>query len=115
MGPSAHRPAAPGAAWHDRPAALGAAPPKHDVRPLSAQPVFSGAEAFSQFFGSGGFQPVFRERWLSASGPTRFQPVALQFCKIGFDRWSHLGSDSSEGGINEYPTPRSDGLIGRQR
>ena len=58
MGPSAHRPAAPGAAWHDRPAALRAAPPKHDVRPLSAQPVFSGAEAFSQFFGSGGFQPV---------------------------------------------------------
>ena len=68
MGPSAHRPAAPGAAWHDRPAALRAAPPKHDVRPLSAQPVFSGAEAFSQFFGSGGFQPVFRERRLSASG-----------------------------------------------
>ena len=93
MGPSAHRPAAPGAAWHDRPAALGAAPPKHDVRPLSAQPVF---------FGSGGFQPVFRERWLSASfsGAEAFSHW-LQFCKNGFDRWSHLGSDSSEGGMND--------------
>ena len=93
MGPSAHRPAAPGAAWHDRPAALRAAPPKHDVRPLSAQPVFSGAEAFSQFF---------RERWLSASfsGAEAFSHW-LQFCKNGFDRWSHLGSDSSEGGMND--------------
>ena len=55
-----------------------------------------------QFFGSGGFQPVFRERWLSASfsGAEAFSHW-LQFYKNGFDRWSHLGSDSSEGGMND--------------
>ena len=90
-----------------------ASPPPSSARGSLARPPGSAegsaaetrctpVERTTRFFGSGGFQPVFRERWLSASfsGAEAFSHW-LQFCKNGFDRWSHLGSDSSEGGMND--------------